>query len=175
MVGNDYTIPFDKAPVITKKTEVFIKHLMAGAIAGAASKTLTAPLDRVKLFYQVNKSKKNIIGTIKQMIHEGGITSLWRGNWINVIKTAPKSSIRFAFYDYIKKIYRKYNDVEDLGYRERLIAGSIAGFISQTAIFPLEVLKVKLTLAKTGQYSGIIDAARKIYLTEGIRSFGNRI
>jgi solute carrier family 25 phosphate transporter 23/24/25/41 len=33
------------------------------------------------------------------------------------------------------------------------------------------MLKTRLALRKTGQYSSIFDCARKIYVTEGMRSF----
>lgn len=51
------------------------------------------------------------------------------------------------------------------------IAGAAAGGISQTSIYPLEVLKTRLALRKTGQYKGMIDAAIKIYRHEGLKSF----
>lgn len=54
---------------------------------------------------------------------------------------------------------------------ERFVSGAIAGGISQTTIYPLEVLKTRLALRKTGQYSSILDAAIKIYNAEGARSF----
>lgn len=104
------------------------------------------------------------------MVKEGGLKSLWRGNLINVLKTTPKSSIRFAFYDWLK-VHMKKND-KDLILQERIIAGSIAGFISQTICFPLEVLKTRIALSTTGQYNGISDAIVKIYREEGIKSFG---
>lgn len=51
------------------------------------------------------------------------------------------------------------------------MAGACAGATAQTAIYPLEVLKTRLALRKTGQYRGILDAVGKIYAVEGIRSF----
>lgn len=53
----------------------------------------------------------------------------------------------------------------------RFLAGACAGGISQTTIYPLEVLKTRLALRKTGQYKGILDAAIKIYANEGLSSF----
>ena len=32
-------------------------------------------------------------------------------------------------------------------------------------------MKTRLALRKTGEYKGIVDAARKIYIREGMRSF----
>lgn len=54
---------------------------------------------------------------------------------------------------------------------ERFLAGSFAGAISQTVIYPMEVLKTRFCLRSTGQYSGILDAARKIYANGGMRNF----
>lgn len=53
----------------------------------------------------------------------------------------------------------------------RFIAGACAGGVGQTIIYPLEVLKTRLALRKTGQYKGILDAAIQIHANEGISSF----
>jgi solute carrier family 25 phosphate transporter 23/24/25/41 len=61
---------------------LWIRNLVAGGLAGAISRTCTAPLDRVKIFLQVHGSdakSKSIIGSLRSMIKEGGLTSLWRG------------------------------------------------------------------------------------------------
>ncbi len=36
---------------------------------------------------------------------------------------------------------------------ERFLAGSAAGMIAQTTIYPMEVLKTRLCIRKTGEYS----------------------
>ena len=77
--------------------------------------------------------------TFRYMLKEGGFRGLWRGNGINVIKIAPESAIKFAAYDALKRLVR--GDVErELALYERFIAGSLAGGMSQTAIYPLEVI-----------------------------------
>lgn len=104
------------------------------------------------------------------MLKEGGVRSLWRGNGINVMKIAPESAIKFAAYEQVKRLIRQ-NENRQMSIYERFIAGACAGGISQTAIYPFEVLKTRLALRKTGQYSSILDAATKIYVAEGARSF----
>lgn len=104
------------------------------------------------------------------MLKEGGVRSLWRGNGINVIKIAPESAIKFAAYEQVKRLIRG-NEKRQMTIFERFAAGACAGGVSQTVIYPLEVLKTRLALRKTGQYAGILDAAKKIYVKEGVRSF----
>lgn len=72
------------------------------------------------------------------MLKEGGIQSLWRGNGINVLKIAPESAIKFMAYEQAKRAIR-WSHTRELSMLERFAAGSIAGGISQTVIYPLEV------------------------------------
>lgn len=65
----------------------------------------------------------------------------------------------------------KGNSDRELAIYERFFSGSIAGALSQSVIYPMEVLKTRLCLRSTGQYDGIFDAAYKIYRSEGCRAF----
>ncbi|ESO06712.1 hypothetical protein HELRODRAFT_64745 [Helobdella robusta] len=150
------------------------RHLVAGGIAGAVSRTCTAPFDRLKLTLMVYASQKNpiqIIGGFRYMIKEGGITSLWRGNGINVVKIVPETAVKFMAYEQVKKLMVLNNNGLELGIVERFLAGSAAGAISQTVIYPMEVLKTRLSLRKTGQFDGVLDCARKIYARDGYHCF----
>ena len=54
---------------------------------------------------------------------------------------------------------------------EKFLAGTSAGFIAQSTIYPMEVLKTRLALRKTGQFTGLSDCIQKIYHKEGIKAF----
>ncbi|XP_012929298.1 calcium-binding mitochondrial carrier protein SCaMC-2 isoform X4 [Heterocephalus glaber] len=170
-VGENLTVP-DEFTVEERQTGMWWRHLVAGGGAGAVSRTCTAPLDRLKVLMQVHASRSNnmcIVGGFTQMIREGGAKSLWRGNGINVLKIAPESAIKFMAYEQIKRLVG--SDQETLRIYERLVAGSLAGAIAQSSIYPMEVLKTRMALRKTGQYSGMLDCARRILAREGVAAF----
>uniref|UniRef100_A0A8D3BKC6 EF-hand domain-containing protein n=1 Tax=Scophthalmus maximus TaxID=52904 RepID=A0A8D3BKC6_SCOMX len=170
-IGDSLAIP-DEFTEEEKSSGGLWKQLFAGAVAGAVSRTGTAPLDRMKVLMQVHSSKTNKIGVVggfRQMITEGGLTSLWRGNGINVLKIAPETSIKFMAYEQYKKLLT--SDGKKIETHKRFMAGSLAGATAQTAIYPMEVLKTRLTLRKTGQFSGVFDCAKKILRHEGVLAF----
>ncbi|XP_041427848.1 calcium-binding mitochondrial carrier protein SCaMC-2 isoform X2 [Xenopus laevis] len=170
-VGENLLVP-DEFTVEEKQTGMWWRHLVAGGGAGAVSRTCTAPLDRLKVLMQVHASRSNnmsILGGFTHMIREGGFRSLWRGNGINVIKIAPESAIKFMAYEQIKRIIG--SNQETLGIHERFVAGSLAGVIAQSSIYPMEVLKTRMALRKTGQYQGVLDCGKKILLQEGLSAF----
>ncbi|XP_042858342.1 calcium-binding mitochondrial carrier protein SCaMC-3-like isoform X1 [Penaeus japonicus] len=173
-VGEDLSVP-DDFSLEEWLSGKWWRHLVAGGVAGMVSRTCTAPLDRLKVFLQVHGAKQfnSLTNCFRYMLQEGGVKSLWRGNGINVLKIAPESALKFAAYEQAKRMVLQFGGSKEreLTIYERFVAGSFAGGFSQSVIYPLEVLKTRLALRKTGQYKSIADAAVKIYKQEGLRSF----
>ncbi|XP_034394815.1 calcium-binding mitochondrial carrier protein SCaMC-3-like isoform X2 [Cyclopterus lumpus] len=172
-IGEQLTVPDDFSEE-EKKSGYVWRQLMAGALAGSVSRSGTAPLDRLKVFRQVHgfaDFKGNVLSGFQHMLKEGGLRSMWRGNGINVLKIAPETAIKFTAYEQIKNLMRSKDETRNLRVHERFVAGSLAGATAQTTIYPMEVLKTRLTLRKTGQYSGIVDCAKQILQREGVTAF----
>ncbi|UJR23030.1 hypothetical protein I4U23_026056 [Adineta vaga] len=152
------------------------KNLIAGGCAGAVSRTATAPFDRLKIVMQYlgSRHQMSVISGYRYLVKEGGVKSLWRGNGINVVKIIPETALRFTVYEESKKLLKSIQNKDlstETTIAERFIGGAIAGFISQTAVYPLDVLKVRFCLRRTGEYSHWVDAVKRMYKFEGPTSF----
>ncbi|XP_059975843.1 mitochondrial adenyl nucleotide antiporter SLC25A24-like [Mesoplodon densirostris] len=102
------------------------------------------------------------------MIKEGGVISLWRGNCVNVLELAPERAVKVWSYEQYKKCLS--SEGAKLG-TKKFASASLAGATAQSFIYPLEVLKTNLAVSKTGQYSGLLDCARKIWKLEKVTGF----
>lgn len=143
--------------------------LLAGAIAGAVSRTVTAPLDRLKVLLQANATSREhgIVQSLFEIRKEGGWTAYFRGNGTNVVKIAPETAIKFWAYELLKRYFCE-NPVS-LTLFERFWTGASAGLVSQVAIYPLEIIKTRLAVSRV---SKTIWECSKIILREGgVRSF----
>jgi solute carrier family 25 phosphate transporter 23/24/25/41 len=150
-------------------------NLIAGGIAGAMSRTLTAPLERLKILYQVNyrcnKLKPPSIFTgLKEVYNTDGFRGLFRGNLMNVIKATPDTAIKLYMFEKIKNKLKRIHG-EKLTTDKLFLAGAVAGVASNFTIFPLDVIKTRLSAAPSGTYTGIFDTMTKLYKEGGIRIF----
>ena len=178
-IGDNLCVP-DDFSAKEMKTGMWWRQLVAGGVAGAVSRTSTAPLDRLKVTLQVHGSaakaadggKPSILGILRGMVAEGGVKSLWRGNGVNVVKIAPESALKFMAYERFKTALKGgAESKKELAPWERMIAGSSAGALAQTVIYPMELIKTRLAVAKTGQYKGMLDVAVQCLRQEGPKAF----
>ncbi len=106
------------APVAADAGRDFVINFLAGGISGAVAKTMTAPIERVKLIIQTQDSNPRIrSGEVKRytgigncfsrISSEQGIGAFWRGNLTNIIRYFPTQAFNLAFKDTIKAMFPK--------------------------------------------------------------------
>ncbi|XP_016496130.2 calcium-dependent mitochondrial ATP-magnesium/phosphate carrier protein 2 [Nicotiana tabacum] len=151
------------------------KYLIAGGVAGAASRTATAPLDRLKVVLQVQTTRASIGPAVKNIWKEGGLLSFFRGNGLNVMKVAPESAIKFYTYEMLKNVIASTKGEEqgDIGASGRLVAGGLAGAVAQTAIYPMDLVKTRLQThaCEGGKVPNLGKLSKDIWVKEGSRAF----
>ncbi|KAI4324468.1 hypothetical protein MLD38_029956 [Melastoma candidum] len=148
----------------------------AGAIAGAAAKTVTAPLDRIKLLMQThgvrfgNEGAKKAIGFVEAITMIGkdeGIKGYWKGNLPQVVRIIPYSAVQLFAYEFYKKLFRgKDGELSVIG---RLVAGACAGMTSTFVTYPLDVLRLRLAVEPG--YKTMSQVALNMLKEEGFASF----
>merc|ERR1712086_336472 len=171
------------------KVNPFIS-LAAGGISGAISKTITAPLEKVKLAIQNQDSNPRIISgemkrytgmgdCFKRHISELGATSLWRGNVANCVRYVPTAAFNLMFKDTIKGLFPKYNKNTDFSKfaMAQIGSGAAAGGLTNTLVYPLIYVRTVLgaDLGKVKQYSSMGDCLMKTVKTGGVMSLYNGI
>ncbi|KAK4486220.1 hypothetical protein RD792_008890 [Penstemon davidsonii] len=147
------------------------KYLIAGGVAGAASRTATAPLDRLKVILQVQTTRASIGPAVQNIWKEGGLLGFFRGNGLNVFKVAPESAIKFYTYELLKNAIG--NDNGDVGPGGRLVAGGLAGAVAQTSIYPMDLVKTRLQTfsCESGSVPKLGKLTKDIWVQEGPRAF----
>merc|ERR550532_464512 len=77
--------------------------------------------------------------------------------------------MKFGAYEKIKRMI-KGDRAQEITVIERFAAGSSAGAFAQTVIYPMEVMKTRLAVGKSGQYKGMIDCGMQIFQKEGFKA-----
>ncbi|XP_039052045.1 calcium-dependent mitochondrial ATP-magnesium/phosphate carrier protein 3-like isoform X2 [Hibiscus syriacus] len=151
------------------------KYFIAGGIAGAASRTATAPLDRLKVVLQVQTTNANILPAVKNILKEDGVLGFFRGNGLNVVKVAPESAIKFYAYEMLKNVIGDSTGCKshDIGASGRLLAGGLAGAVAQCAIYPMDLVKTRLQTCASegGKPPNLGKLTKDIWVQEGPRAF----
>ncbi|KAM9984409.1 hypothetical protein ACTFIZ_004118 [Dictyostelium cf. discoideum] len=169
----------------------FVKDSLIGGTAGGVSKTIVAPIERVKLLLQVqsastqiaaDKQYKGIVDCFVRVSKEQGVISLWRGNLANVIRYFPTQALNFAFKDKYKKFFVRHTAKENPTkfFIGNLLSGGAAGATSLLFVYPLDFARTRLAAdVGTGsarQFTGLGNCISSIYKRDGLiglyRGFG---
>lgn len=70
-----------------------LRRLISGAIAGAVSRTVVAPLETIRTHLMVGSSGHSTTEVFQNIMKTDGWTGLFRGNLVNVIRVAPSKAI----------------------------------------------------------------------------------
>ncbi|GER57241.1 mitochondrial carrier protein [Striga asiatica] len=159
-----------------------VPQLFAGGVAGAFSKTCTAPLARLTILFQVQgmhsdvavMSKPCIWREALRVVNEEGFRAFWKGNLVTVTHRLPYSSVNFYAYEQYKRILKS---IPGLDGQEKnagsdvfvhFVGGGLAGITAASATYPLDLIRTRLAAQRNAiYYKGISHALRTICRDEG--------
>ena len=124
------------------------KTLFCGGVAGAVSRTVTAPLERLKIFYQTmypDSTPPTLLRGLVDVYREKGVKALFRGNSLSVSMNVVEQALRFAIIEYSKLHFGGDNGIVDP--HKYILIGFITTISSTMVIFPMEVVRVRAMLS----------------------------
>ncbi|THH30929.1 hypothetical protein EUX98_g3250 [Antrodiella citrinella] len=128
-------------------------YFIAGGCAGAVSRTVVSPLERLKIIQQVqptssSRQYRGVWSSLARMWREEGFKGFMRGNGINCLRIIPYSAVQFTTYEQLKKWFTGYG-ATPLDTATRLSSGALAGITSvSSAAVPNAQLAVAATFSK---------------------------
>uniref|UniRef100_A0ACD5WV08 Uncharacterized protein n=1 Tax=Avena sativa TaxID=4498 RepID=A0ACD5WV08_AVESA len=146
------------------------KHLWSGAVAAMVSRTVVAPLERLKLEYIVRGEQRNLFELIQVIAASEGLKGFWKGNFVNILRTAPFKAVNFYAYDTYRKQLLKWSGNEETTNFERFIAGASAGVTATIMCIPMDTIRTKMVAPGGEALGGVIGVARHMIQTEGLFS-----
>lgn len=153
------------------------RRLLAGGAAGATACSVTYPLDLIRTRLAVQRGKgyyKGMAHAFGRILGDEGVRGLYRGLAATLVGVAPCIAINFATYETLRaKWMHAHPEFNAPTVGVSLAAGSMAGMVSSTATFPLDLLRRRLQLEGAGgqkrRYNGYFHAFRTLIQHEGFR------
>ena len=100
------------APVWTMRdwiSQPVVASFVSGGVAGAVSRTVVSPLERLKILLQVqagaqSEYKNGIWKALQKIWREEGMKGMLAGNGTNCIRIVPYSAVQFGSYNVYKPL-----------------------------------------------------------------------
>merc|ERR1719329_848846 len=154
-----------------------LQDFVAGGVSGAVSKTITTPIERVKLIIQTQDSNPairsgevprytGISNCFTRVASEQGMGAFWRGNFTNCIRYFPTQAFNLSFKDAIKKFFPKTDPKKDftMFFAVNMASGGAAAAGSLCIVYPLDYARTRLASDVGGgkkTFNGLFDCLKK--------------
>jgi solute carrier family 25 (adenine nucleotide translocator) protein 4/5/6/31 len=178
------TLAYSEAKKGEKVRLTFIEDFMLSGTAAVTSKTIAAPIERVKMVIQtqgamlkagtLDKPFTGIGDCFGWIMKNEGFAAFWRSNFTNCLRYFPTQALNFSFKGRIKKIEQFKVLPTDTWqkYAKNIASGGLAGGLCLCFVYSLDYARTKLASDLKGeggkrQYSGLIDVYRQTLKTDG--------
>merc|ERR1711935_341162 len=133
----------------------FMENFMLAGVAAGVSKTVAAPIERIKLLVQnqaemikqgrLDRPYAGIVDCTKRTMESEGALAFWRGNLANVLRYFPTQALNFAFKDTIKAAFKVQKDAPQyVKFGTNIASGGMAGSLSLTLVYSLDFARTRL-------------------------------
>ena len=161
------------------QSKIFARSFLSGGIAGLIAKTAIAPIERMKIIFQVSNEPLKYVELYKKSVtlyNKHGLLTFWRGNLPGIMRIIPFAATQFAVFDTMKQAFITHQETETQRKAKHFIFGATAGIIATILMYPLDLLRTRMAMVtqELGQMS-LRQMIHQTLLKEGKRSFFNGI
>lgn len=165
----------------------FAESFMLSGCAAIVSKTVAAPIERVKLMVQnqdemlksgrLDRPYSGVMDCSARIMKDEGLLPFWRGNMANVLRYFPTQALNFAFKDKIKAVFKTKKTAPKMQqFASNIAAGGAAGAMSLCFVYSLDYARTRLANDSKGskksggerQFNGLFDVYKKTFAADGI-------
>jgi len=152
-------------PKVTQLRETIAQPVVAafcaGGVAGAVSRTVVSPLERLKILFQIQSAgreeyKLSVGKGLMKMWKDEGWRGFMRGNGTNCIRIVPYSAVQFGSYNFYKKFFETEGEMSSV---RRLICGGAAGITSVFFTYPLDIVRTRLSI-QSASFAALSETKR---------------
>lgn len=167
----------------------FVEDFFLAGVAAVTSKTISAPIERVKMVVQnqdemikrgtLTKPFTGIMDCTNWIMKNEGFAAFWRSNFTNCLRYFPTQALNFAFKGQLKTIPALAKNKQD-GYAlmmgKNIVGGGLAGGGSLCFVYSLDYARTRLAndlkSSKAGgegrEFTGLFDVYKKTLAADGI-------
>ncbi|KAH8285440.1 hypothetical protein KR054_009190 [Drosophila jambulina] len=153
-------------------TQVHVLQAFGGGLAGGVMRTLTHPLDVLKLRMQLQagghsmRKYRGIVHGIRRLYIEEGVQSLVRGHNTSQVMGITQGLVQFWSYEQLTLLTRKVSYFKEHTFLCHFVCGGAAGCFSCTAAYPFDVVRAQVMAADLTERS-MFKGFRHVYTMRG--------
>ena len=151
-----------------------VRRFVAGGISGAVAKTVTAPLEAIKLKLQyAEDDDEGALDCARRIWEREGWWGFYRGNLANVLRYFPTQAFNFALKNEVKGLFPKYSPKKNpwKAFAVNVVSGGLTGAASLSLVYPLDTARTQLIICTNDdgspKYASMGDLVRDRVKTPG--------
>jgi solute carrier family 25 (adenine nucleotide translocator) protein 4/5/6/31 len=166
----------------------FIEDFLLSGTAAVTSKTIAAPIERLKMIKQnedelvrkgiLERPFKSVVEAFSWVTKNEGVLAFWKSNFTNCLRYFPTQALNFSLLPQYKKIgVLKPNKEDSFGTSlcKNVTSGGLSGGSSLLVVYSLDYARTRLAAdLKKGpggerEFNGLADVYKKTWAAEGFR------
>ena len=171
-------------------------EMVAGGISGAVVRTIIAPLDVLKIRFQIQFGTEgkymHIIQSLQTVVREEGFIALWKGNLSATYLWVSYSMVQFGSYEFFHRWIENFylmgrglqnrdenvnkhvskNDLRRTLHVQNFCAGACAGLAATAITYPFDIMRTHFAIqGRVKLISSISDFIRVTWRKQGALGF----